>query len=224
LIREGCVWRRVGASKRQTSGGPLQLRWAPDRGNLPDDRRIAPIGANSDDDMSSRDRLLALLTVLLVIGSFKVAQQVYRYVAFAEERSAIASLQVEVEEAGLGVIDTQLLADSLRRKIARLDDGLRDGRRELERLERQLLVGLVNRSNEVTYRQRLEEYNLAVAERNELFRKWRVAVDDNHAFVDRYNLLVDSIRTVATRMGEPYYPIPTPAELVVRREAAPGDP
>ena len=58
-----------------------------------------------------------------------------------------------------------------------------------------------------------------MSERNALYREWRGLVDSNRTYVERYNVIVDSIRAAATAMGEPYYPIPTPAEIAARRGA-----
>jgi len=174
--------------------------------------------------MRSRDRLLAMLAVLLVIGVFKVAQQIYHFYLFSDERAALMELEREVEEAGLGVIQTQLQADSLRDAIEQADAELLVGRLELDRVEQQFLRAPVTRAAELSYRDRLAEYNDRVAHRNDLYRVWRIAVDANHRYVERYNLLVDSIRTVAAAMGEPYYPVLSPAEMTVRREAAAEDP
>ena len=50
-----------------------------------------------------------------------------------------------------------------------------------------------------------------------MVEEWREVVNNNHHYVDRYNLLADSMRSVAGRMGEPYYPIRTPAEIATSR-------
>lgn len=163
--------------------------------------------------MKRRERILTLVAVLLLIGAFKLGQQVYRWHAYAGERSEIARLEGELEEAAIGVIRTQLRADTLRREIEDADHDLGASRGELERAERRFVTQPVSRSAESAYRRNLADHNQRVARRNELFRDWRDTVDRNHLFVDRYNLLVDSIRGLAERMGEPYYPIRSPAEI-----------
>jgi hypothetical protein len=63
-----------------------------------------------------------------------------------------------------------------------------------------------------------------VSERNELFADWRATVEANHEHVRRYNRLVDEIREGAARMGEAYFPIPSPAEVAYRRGLLDGVP
>ena len=170
--------------------------------------------------MKRRDRILSVIFVLAVIGGLKLAQQLYRFYVSAEERVEIVRLERQVEVEGLGVIETQLGADSLRRAIDAADQVLSDARERIDGLERRIRTGTMGEGGERTYREELVSYNELVAKRNALFREWRGTVDTNHAHVDQYNLLVDSIRRLANLIGEPYYPILTPAEIMVRREAA----
>ncbi len=169
--------------------------------------------------MRLRDRILAILGVLLLIAGIKIGQQLYRYYVFADERLEIVRLEDEVDYEGLGVISTQLRADTLRQEIDAADVWLRSARQTLDRTERELLRGPVSADVERAYRNDLTRYNERVNERNVLFQEWRATVESNHVHVERYNLLVDSIRRLATVMGEPYYPIMSPAEIAVRHEA-----
>jgi hypothetical protein len=169
--------------------------------------------------MRHRDRLLAFFFVLAVIALVKIGQQVVRYYAFAEERAQISHLEIELEGAGLGVIETQVDADSLRKTVEQADSDLRRERRELERMEQQLLEGPVTPQLESDYHTALEHYNRGVNDRNATFRALQAVADRNHIHVDRYNLLVDSIKRIATAIGEPYYPVLSPAEIAVRRES-----
>ena len=56
---------------------------------------------------------------------------------------------------------------------------------------------------------------MSVRRRNDKLGEWRAVVESNHAAADRYNLLADSMRSVAARMGDPYYAVPSPVELAV---------
>jgi hypothetical protein len=169
--------------------------------------------------MKRNDRLVALGLAVLLIAAAKLGQQLYRWYAYSEERREIGRLYAELEEAGMGVIRTQVRADTLRWAIARADEGLAASREELARYEGQLERGRLSRVLEGAYRRGLGAHNQGIVERNELFSDWRTVADSNRAFVDRYNLLADSIRRVAARMGEPYYPVPSPAEIASRQEA-----
>jgi hypothetical protein len=169
--------------------------------------------------MRRRDRFLSILGVLVLIAGIKIAQQLYRYYVFSEERLEIVRLEEEVDSAGLGVIGTQLRADTLRQVIDAADTRLGVARQALDRVEVELARGAVSIDLERSYRADLARYNEEVDRRNALFRQWRATVDSNHVHVERYNLLVDSIRALATVMGEPYYPIMSPAEIAVRHES-----
>ena len=173
--------------------------------------------------MTRRDRFLSVIFVLTVLGGLKLAHQLYRFYAFAEERVELVSLDRRIEVEGLGVIGSQLRADSLRREIDTADAWLNEAQANIDVLERRYRVGTMGEEGARTYRGALTDYNEQVARRNRLFQEWRRTVDNNHAHVDRYNLLVDSIRRLADAIGEPYYPILTPAEIMVRREAASTD-
>jgi hypothetical protein len=174
--------------------------------------------------MRRRDRLLAVLAALLLIALFKFGQQLYSYWAYHEERVELVRLEEEIGASGLGVIDTQVRADSIRSAIEKADLHLRTARNALDRFERQVLAGPVTMAVERGYRQELDAYNRLVNERNAMFSEWRDAVDRNHEYVEEYNLLVDSIRKVAAVIGEPFYPIASPAELAARREAGEAGP
>jgi hypothetical protein len=166
--------------------------------------------------MRRRERLLAVAAIILLVGALKLTQQVYRWFAFAPEREQIGRVEVDLRGAALGVIRTQIEADSLRLVIEGFDADLDARRERLMRYEGQALRGSISRSTESTYRAELATYNQKVGERNELFRDWRRSIEQNHEYVDRYNLMADSVRTLAAQMGEPYYPILSPAEIAER--------
>jgi hypothetical protein len=174
--------------------------------------------------MRQRQRVLALLAVLLVVVFAKLAQQLYRFVAFGDERTQLARLEAEVETAGLRVVSSLVLADTLRVNILERDTALATSRADLERLERQMLSGVgTSPSAQQSYREMLMAYNRRVAERNDLIRQYYAALDTNRIYLERYSVVADSIRAVAAAMGEPFYPVPIPAEIAASREEA-GNP
>ncbi len=172
--------------------------------------------------MTYGHRILAVASVVLLMALVKIGQQLYSYYAFSEERVAIVRLEADVDREGLGVITSQLRADGMRIEIDAADADLGESREELDRLERAVLSGRANPETQRVYQRLFAEYNQAVGRRNALFEEWRTAVEGNHAHVERYNLLVDSIRALATLIGEPYYPILSPAEIAARYEAENG--
>jgi predicted nucleic acid-binding Zn-ribbon protein len=173
--------------------------------------------------MTHRERLISMLVVLLLLAGAKLVQQLYSFYASKEERIEIARLEMGIEDAGFGIISTQIEADSLLEEVRRLDEELRAGRTRIEELERRLVGGSVTLAEERSYRERLAAHNGRVDERNAIYRRWRATVDNNSTYVERYNAIADSIRALANALGEPYYPILSPAEIAVRREGLPRE-
>jgi hypothetical protein len=161
-------------------------------------------------------RLLALVALLSFVAAIKLGQQLYRWAAFGEERARISALDSSLQEAGLGVISTQVRSDSIRAVIASIDEQLTVSRDRLDRYERQAAERSISTSTERAYRRELADHNANIRRRNQLFREWADIIDVNHVHVERYNTIVDSIRGLAADMGEPYYPILSPAEIASR--------
>jgi hypothetical protein len=164
-----------------------------------------------------RQRFFALLALLLLIGAFRLAQQLYRWQAFKAERTEIVRLEVDLDSSALGIVATEMRAGTLRTAIEAADEGLASARSRLDNVERAAEVRGLDLSQEISYRDDLAAFNAEVRRRNELVREWRQILTSNHEHVDRYNLIADSIRAVALRMGEPYFPISTPAEIAAAR-------
>ena len=170
--------------------------------------------------MSHRDRFLAMVVVLLLIAGAKVAQQLFRFYASRDERIEIVRLESRIDEAGAGIIATRVRADSLRTAVEAMDDELREGRDRLDRIEHRLLSGPATTAQEAAYLGELGIHNALVTERNAVYREWRTSVDSHADFIGSYNAIVDSIRSLAIAIGEPYYPISSPAEIATQRRDA----
>jgi hypothetical protein len=67
------------------------------------------------------------------------------------------------------------------------------------------------------YRADLTRYNRHVTERNARLADWQEIQARHNAAASRYTLLADSLNALATRMGDPYYAVPTPAEAAIER-------
>src|SRR5215218_11049819 len=61
------------------------------------------------------------------------------------------------------------------------------------------------------YRGDLTRYNRHVTERNARLADWQEIQARHNAAASRYTVLADSLNALATRMGDPYYTVPTPA-------------
>jgi hypothetical protein len=171
--------------------------------------------------MGHRDRLIGVAVIMAALLAAKLGHQVYSWYAHEGERTQIEQLSGELEEVGVEVVTTQLAADSLRWVIERMDGGLEATRRKVESYGRRAVDGALPGRVYDAYRAELDDYNRGVGERNSRFEEWRAIVERNHAAVDRFNRLADSIRGLAIAMGEPYFSIPTPAEIALERGLEP---
>jgi hypothetical protein len=171
--------------------------------------------------MPWRSRVESVLAVLALVVAFKVAHELYRWVAFADERARLRGLSAAIDTVGVQVIRTQMRADSLQGVVESMDRGLDVVRRAVAEYERKSIDGAIPERIYPAYRSRLDAYNLAVRQRNAKLADWHAVVDSNHAVSDRYGEIADSMRAVAMRMGEPYYPVPSPVEVAVRHGIRP---
>lgn len=174
--------------------------------------------------MSRRERIGALLLILAAIAVAKLGQQVFRWFAYAEEREQLQALGLQVERAGLEVVHTGLRADSLRAMIERTDRELAAAKTAVSAYHRHAVGGALPAHLYGAYQEELNAYNRSVTQRNAHFEEWQRVVTQNHDAVNRYNELADRIRALATRMGEPYYSVPSPAELALRHGLVRSDP
>lgn len=171
--------------------------------------------------MRRRQGLLGILIVVIVLVAGKIGLQTYRWYVHDEERARIQALSSELEDVAVEVVGTQLVSDSLRAVIEGMDEDLEGRRVRIAEYERHAVNGALPVHLYDGYRRELELHNRLVVERNSGYEMWHDAVSRNHAAVERYNALVDSIRSTAAEMGEPYFTIPTPAEIAVERGISP---
>lgn len=170
--------------------------------------------------MRGRPRTLVLLAALVLVVGARIGYQLLSWKQHGPDRELLVSLETELEDAAVGVITTQIASDTLQEAIEAADIELGRGRQLLDNLERRSSFG---GGTDAAYLRELRAFNEKVAERNRVVEDWRIVVGNNHDYVDRYNLLADSIRAIASRMGEPYFPIRTPAEIATSRGIAGRD-
>lgn len=151
--------------------------------------------------MKPLHRILSVFVAIVVLASFKISQELLRWYTHAPERATIMLLEDQLESTGLEVVASHLQADSLHSMLESMDVQLDVMRSQLTGTSRQRPASVA-------------DYNKRVEERNALLHNWRLTLEENHDRVGRFNLLADSIRVVAERMGEAFYPIRSPAEIV----------
>jgi hypothetical protein len=158
-----------------------------------------------------------LLFLLLVIVGVKLSDSVYRWLAYAPERARVQVLRAGLVDAGAQYVTARQLGDSMRAVLRAEDDALEREERLLRRYDEE--AGGVGLPPEVyaRYREDLTRYNRHVVERNAKLSAYQEAQARQNAAATRYTVLADSLHDLATRMGDPYYAIPTPAEAAIER-------
>lgn len=166
--------------------------------------------------MARRSHFFALLALVALIVAAKLGQQAFRWYAHAEEREQIRVLQDDVEAAGLAVIRSQTMADSLRNEIASIDRRLEELHAVVRDYESRAEDGTLARDVYALYTAEVDAYNRLVTERNRVVDAWEAALDRNREAVDHYNHVAEEIRQLAFEIGFRYYSVPTPIEIAVQ--------
>ncbi len=158
-----------------------------------------------------------MLMVLLAVVGVKLSEQLYRYVAYRDERQQVGEIRERLLDSGVELTLTRAESRQQRDSLEADDRRLDDERRALSRFDRMSQGGYLPSGVYPRYKAELERYNRHVVERNARLRRYHQARERYVAAVDRYNAQADSLRTLAARMGEPYYTVPSPLEAAVQR-------
>lgn len=164
-----------------------------------------------------REQLRFLVSVLGLVILFLVARELYRWVAYREERALIVALRTDVVDAGARVTVTRQQLDSLRTALASVDVRLEREVDVLRGYERRARHRRLPPDVYEKYLRDRARYERVLEERNALVRTMSGVLDVNHSAVERYNTLADSVRAVAARVGDPYYRVPLPVEAAMER-------
>jgi hypothetical protein len=158
-----------------------------------------------------------LLFLLLVILGVKLSDSAYRWVAFGEERAQVKVLRSNLVDAGALYVRTRQEGDSMRAVLRVEDEQLEAEERRLRRYDSYASEGGLPPDVYERYRADLTRYNRHVTERNAKLADWQEIQARHNAAASRYTVLADSLNALATRMGDPYYAVPTPAEAAIER-------
>ncbi len=158
-----------------------------------------------------------LLFLFLVILGVKLLDSAYRWVAFGEERAQVKVLRSNLVDAGAQYVRTRQEGDSMRAVLRVEDEQLEAEERRLRRYDSYASGGGLPPDVYERYRADLTRYNRHVTERNAKLADWQEIQARHNAAASRYTVLADSLNALATRMGDPYYAVPTPAEAAIER-------
>ncbi|HVG44577.1 MAG TPA: hypothetical protein VM890_07600 [Longimicrobium sp.] len=158
-----------------------------------------------------------LLFLLLVILGVKLSDSVYRWLAFGEEREQVKVLRSGLVDAGAQYVRTRQEGDSMRAVLRAEDAQLEVEERRLRTYDGYASGGGLPPDVYERYRADLTRYNRHVTERNAKLADWQEIQARHNAAASRYTVLADSLNALATRMGDPYYAVPTPAEAAIER-------
>jgi len=162
-------------------------------------------------------KLLGLLAVVALLVLVQIGLHLHRWHRFGEERVVLHELRERSADAGVEVILTRARADTLARSVADLDEELEHRVAELRAFEGQVQDNRLPPHLYESYRDRMDRFERVLATRDRAADEWRRQLDANRRAVIRYNAIVDTIRTIGASIGEPYYPIPNPAEAAAER-------
>lgn len=165
-----------------------------------------------------------LLGVVVIVGFLilgRVAYEVYRWYAYADERTQIEQMTIELDSVGLKVVTTHLAIDSIGAVIDRTDRGLDTRRSDLEARGRRALNGGMEPGVYESFRADAGALETAIGDRNNLVEVMNRIVAEHRTAVARFNELADSILMLATEMGYPDYPLPTAAEIAIEHGIVP---
>ena len=158
-----------------------------------------------------------LLFLFLVILGVKLSDSAYRWLAFGEERAQVKVLRSNLVDAGAQYVRTRQEGDSMRAVLRVEDEQLEAEERRLRRYDSYASGGGLPPDVYERYRADLTRYNRHVTERNAKLADWQEIQARHNAAASRYTVLADSLNALATRMGDPYYAVPTPAEAAIER-------
>ncbi len=162
-------------------------------------------------------RLRTLVVFLFLLLMAKVGKELYDWRFHADDRAHLVAVRERLVDAGAEMMRTRAELDTLKKVLDREDRVLEGEKRALDAYDRRAEGKALPRHLYDAYRADLDRYNQHVAKRNESFHTWQEVLARNHAAVDRYNALADSLRAVAAVLGDPYYQVPSPIEAAEER-------
>ena len=158
-------------------------------------------------------RLRALLVLLAAVIAVKLVPEVYRWIAYGEERAMLSGLRGRAVSTGAELIAARARLDTLRQQIETSDRRLAGDRSSMRRFGGYAdAAGALPLPQYRRYVDAVDVYNRRVAARNADWEAYIAARDRSREAWQRYQAQADSARRLAARIGDPYYQVPSPVE------------
>jgi hypothetical protein len=178
---------------------------------------VVPGPRAGGDDVKHRPRVLGLLVFVLAIALIQIAESLYFWYSYHEERLHLVELREELVDEGAEMIRAQLEAEQIREHLAVADSLLTQRRLQMGEVWGSARSGARVRSAYAAGLQELDAINLEIRRRNERLDRLNSTVRRRNEAAVRYHVLADSIRSLAVRAGEPYFSVPIPAQAAAER-------
>lgn len=163
-------------------------------------------------------RIRFLLSVVAALLVMMLGLELYRVVAYREERRDFVEMRARLTSTGAAVVEGKMASDAIRAQTEARDVQLKMERAALQRYFRHARHGALPAHLYGEYRAAYDLYHDHVNERNCIYMKWQSVAAQTNAALKRYYALGDSLRAAATAMGEPYYAVPSPLQAAAERK------
>ncbi|HYW09119.1 MAG TPA: hypothetical protein VE913_19320 [Longimicrobium sp.] len=165
--------------------------------------------------MTSPARFLVM--ALVVVVGVKLSEQVYRWAAFRDERQLVGEIRERLLDDGAALTVARAETRARRDAWEKEEREMEELRRVLARYNRHAVGGYLPTAIYRRYQADRRRYDRKVMDRDALFRVYQQSHARYASAADSYTARADSVRNLATLMGEPYYAVPTPLEAAVQR-------
>jgi hypothetical protein len=166
-------------------------------------------------------RLRVLLLVASALAMGQMIRHTWDWFVHREARVELVALRERVVDAGASMVHEQLEAERIRATLEEDDRILEKDRLLLDSYGRFARGQVLPNHLYGSYRQELDEFNRRVLDRNARLEQLRATLARRASAAGLYNTLTDSMRVLAVQAGDPFHPIPLPAEAATERGIAP---
>jgi Ni/Co efflux regulator RcnB len=166
-------------------------------------------------------RLAVLVIVAFAVVAAQTAYHTWDWYRHREERAQLTELRERVVDAGAAMVIEHMEAERLRATLE-VDDLTLERKTRLVDSYSRYARGLELPAHlHGAYMQDREDLKTHILERNARLEELRSALARRSSAADLYQSLSDSLRALSLSAGDPFYPIPLPAEAAAERGVSP---